>query len=173
MIDRVPRYPGRVLITPESGSAYYATIERADQPTQAGTPLNKATLLSDATADLLKLAADDPTVNEALAKLASSKTGLVSGTYTGTYTRSNTSQYRLIELDFTPSLVIIGTKSYAVISIKMENFTCGGAFGQSGTILSEEYGCTENGFYTCCGAYSYAHGCDDYLGNVYHYVAFE
>ena len=51
MNDRVPTNPGRVLITPENGAAaYYATMTRADNPTQEGTPLNKATLLKDATA---------------------------------------------------------------------------------------------------------------------------
>ena len=38
--DRVPQKPGRVKITPENGTAFYATIERADEPIQEGTPLN-------------------------------------------------------------------------------------------------------------------------------------
>lgn len=42
--DRVSKKPGRVKITPESGSAYYATMERADNPTTAGTPLTAANL---------------------------------------------------------------------------------------------------------------------------------
>ena len=51
MQDRVPVNPGRVLIAPEDGSpAYYATMTRADNPTQEGTPLNKASLLKDVTA---------------------------------------------------------------------------------------------------------------------------
>ena len=44
MIDRVPTLPGRTKITKADGSTEYVTIERADEPTQAGTPLNKATL---------------------------------------------------------------------------------------------------------------------------------
>lgn len=53
MKDRVSLYPGRVLITPEDGSTpYHATLTRADEPTQEGTPLNKANLLTDATAAL-------------------------------------------------------------------------------------------------------------------------
>ena len=53
MEDRVPVNPGRVLITPEDGSpAYYATMTRADNPTQEGTRLNKASLLKDVTASL-------------------------------------------------------------------------------------------------------------------------
>ena len=38
--DRVPGKPGRVKITPETGTAFYATMERADDPIQIGTPLN-------------------------------------------------------------------------------------------------------------------------------------
>ena len=61
MQDRAPTpgQEGRVLITPEDGSApYYATIEMADNPTNPGTPLNKDSLLKDATAALFKLGAD-------------------------------------------------------------------------------------------------------------------
>ena len=39
-IDRVPQKPGRVKITPENGTAYYATMERADEPVIEGTALN-------------------------------------------------------------------------------------------------------------------------------------
>ena len=38
--DRVPQKPGRVKITPENGTAYFATLERADEPIEVGTPLN-------------------------------------------------------------------------------------------------------------------------------------
>ena len=55
MQDRVSVNPGRVLITPESGEPYYATLERADNPSVVGTPLNKANLLSDASAALYGL----------------------------------------------------------------------------------------------------------------------
>lgn len=50
MKDRVPVYPGRVTLTPVSGQANTYDMVRADQPTQEGTPLNKNTLLKDATA---------------------------------------------------------------------------------------------------------------------------
>lgn len=42
-IDRVPQKPGRVKITPEEGTAFYALLERADEPIQVGTPLNAGT----------------------------------------------------------------------------------------------------------------------------------
>lgn len=41
--DRVPEKPGRVKITPEEGTAFYALLERADEPIQVGTPLNAGT----------------------------------------------------------------------------------------------------------------------------------
>ena len=58
MKDRVPLYPGRVTLTPVSGQANTYDLTRADQPTQEGTPLNKASLLKDATAALFGLGTD-------------------------------------------------------------------------------------------------------------------
>ena len=55
MLDRVPLYPGRVKLTPVSGQENVYDMVRADQPTQEGTPLNKASLLKDATAALFDL----------------------------------------------------------------------------------------------------------------------
>lgn len=49
MQDRVSLYPGRVTLTPVAGQANTYDMERADSPTQAGTPLSKASLLKDAT----------------------------------------------------------------------------------------------------------------------------
>ena len=60
MKDRIPRYPGRVKITPESGAAYFATMERADDPKQQGDALNKQNLLPDEVAEKLGL---DPAEN--------------------------------------------------------------------------------------------------------------
>lgn len=48
MKDRVPTQPNRVKITHSDGSTEYVTWERADEPTQEGTALNKATLFADA-----------------------------------------------------------------------------------------------------------------------------
>ena len=55
MKDRVPLYPGRVTLTPVSGQANTFDLVRADQPTQEGTPINKASLLKDTTAALFGL----------------------------------------------------------------------------------------------------------------------
>lgn len=43
--DRVPTRPNRMKITPENGGAsWYGTIERADEPSVEGTPVNAANL---------------------------------------------------------------------------------------------------------------------------------
>lgn len=55
MQDRVSLYPGRVKLEPVAGQANTYDLTRADQPTQEGTPLNKASLLKDSTAALLGL----------------------------------------------------------------------------------------------------------------------
>lgn len=70
MQDRVPTYPGRVKLTPVSGQENTYDMVRADEPTQEGTPLNKASLLSDETAAALELSQSDPTVNDALYALS-------------------------------------------------------------------------------------------------------
>ena len=44
-VDRVPTRPGRIKITPENGSApWYGVMERADEPSVVGTPINAANL---------------------------------------------------------------------------------------------------------------------------------
>lgn len=72
MTDRVPTpgKEGRVKITPESGSAFYATLEMADEPTQEGTPLNKATFLKDSTAELFGFIPETAVPDDAFAKCA-------------------------------------------------------------------------------------------------------
>ena len=42
VVDRVSTYPGRVKLTRADGTVEYVTWERADEPTVAGTPINKA-----------------------------------------------------------------------------------------------------------------------------------
>lgn len=44
IVDRVPKYAGRIKLTPVSGQADLFTMTRADEPTVEGTPLDKATL---------------------------------------------------------------------------------------------------------------------------------
>lgn len=92
MKDRVPTYPGRVRLIPVAGQENTYDIVRADEPQQEGTPINKATLLDDTTAEKLGLTGD-PTVNQALAGILRKPiqaTLTVSGwtAVTGGYTQS-------------------------------------------------------------------------------------
>lgn len=64
MKDRIPRYPGRVKLEPVAGQTNVYDMIRADEPTQEGTPLNKASLLTDDTAASFGLDAS-ATVNDA------------------------------------------------------------------------------------------------------------
>ena len=133
MKNRVPANPGRVLITPEDGSAaFYATLTRADNPTEEGDPLSKETLLTDATAALYGLDAT-AVPDEVLAaareliataqSTADSKCKIVSGSYvgTGTYGEDNKNS---LTFDSPPKLLIIassgsssygGSKSYILL----------------------------------------------------------
>ena len=44
--DRQPTLPNRRKITPEGGEPFYATVEMADEPTVAGTPVTRAGLMA-------------------------------------------------------------------------------------------------------------------------------
>lgn len=47
MQDRVPTYPGRVLLEPVSGEPNKYDLSMADEPTAAGSAYNKANVLPD------------------------------------------------------------------------------------------------------------------------------
>lgn len=67
MKDRKPKYPGRVMLTPVEGQSGVYDMERADEPEDVGTPLNKKSLLTDETAAEIGLQpGDNPTPNDAL-----------------------------------------------------------------------------------------------------------
>lgn len=65
MKDRIPLYPGRVKLEPVAGQTGLYDMTRADEPTEPGTPLSKATLLADDTAALYGLT-ETATVNDTL-----------------------------------------------------------------------------------------------------------
>jgi hypothetical protein len=46
IVDRVPTHAGRIKLTPVAGRPNYFDMERADEPTVEGTPLDKATFNS-------------------------------------------------------------------------------------------------------------------------------
>lgn len=81
MQDREPTYPGRVTLTPVYGLANTYDMERADRPLQEGTPLNKASLLKDATAALYGKTAE-AVPDDMLSVLSKSVLAQTTGKYT-------------------------------------------------------------------------------------------
>lgn len=97
----------------------YEYLLPADEPTDAGTPLNKATLLTDETAEALGLEVSntsDPTVDEALAKLrqlvstvqagVDNGVKISTGSYIGTGTAGADNPCSLT-FEFNPKLLIV------------------------------------------------------------------
>lgn len=56
MQDRISNHPNRWVLTPVTGETDTYDFTRADDPTQVGTPLNKATFLPDAVAAAIEAA---------------------------------------------------------------------------------------------------------------------
>ena len=119
MKNRVPANPGRVLITPEDGSAaFYATVTRADNPTEEGDPLSKETLLNDATAVLYGLdatAVPDEVLAAARSLIstaqstADSRSKIETGSYIGTGTYGSDNPCSLT-LPFPPKFGVIASR---------------------------------------------------------------
>lgn len=105
MKDRISTYPGRVKMTPVSGQTNVYTMERVDQPSQAGTPLNKNTFLKDATAALFGLT-DSAVPDDVLSMIGSHYGRIVTGSYTGTGTYGSSNKNSLT-FPFVPKLVFI------------------------------------------------------------------
>ena len=120
MQDRVSLYPGRVKLVPVAGQENTYDMVRADSPTQEGTPLNKDSLLKDATAALL--GGDSSMLpDEALVILktlvdnaqtsADEKAKIQTGSYVGTGTYGTANPCSLT-FDFEPLFgIILGNKS--------------------------------------------------------------
>lgn len=73
MKDRIPTNPGRIKLTPVPNQQNTFDLQLVDGATEPGTPLNKATLLSDAAAATVwrsQDVPDDPTPSLALEQLA-------------------------------------------------------------------------------------------------------
>lgn len=166
MKDRVSLYPGRVLISPEDGSTpYHATLTRADEPTQEGTPLNKANLLTDATEISIWGSANNRTINEALSKLqaqistaqstANSKARIQTGSYVGTGTKG-ASNPCILTFDALPYYVgIVSAVDKYTTSATCRSWgrdasssaSSSSANGILTELLSESYPETANGWY--------------------------
>ena len=85
MKDRVSKYPGRVKLIPVEGQENVYDLRRADEPEEEGTPLNAATFLRDATAELAGLsrmgseATPDDVFNVLLKRLTAGTEDLTAG----------------------------------------------------------------------------------------------
>lgn len=114
MQDRIPTKPNRWSMKDvATQETTLVELTRADEPTQEGTPLNKASFLKDATAALFGLTSA-AVPDDILAAIASGRSKIESGTYSGTgvYGSGNANS---ITFGFTPKLVIIrttGTSNY-------------------------------------------------------------
>lgn len=136
VLDRVPRYPGRVTLTPVAGQNNTYDLVRADQPTQEGTLLNKAlldqkayTLTRDVTIYVTTGGNDSTgdgtsakpylTVNRALADLPKYLGGYTAtiNIATGTYPE------RVVVSGFTGGTLILGTdgSSITVYGLTVQN----------------------------------------------------
>ena len=108
MQDRIPMYPGRVVMTPVPGKVNTYDMRRADEPTQVGDPLNKATLLTDAVAAKFGLssAAVPNDVFSKIRSLFDTKTEfeIISYVGTGTAGKSNPTS---VTFSKAPSLIIM------------------------------------------------------------------
>ncbi len=115
MKNRVPRYKNRYKMTLPDKTVQYVTLERADEPTEVGTPLNKENLLPDTTATKLGLTSA-ATPNDALlallAKIQGTQTDLLKysrievGSYTGT-DNCGESNPNTLTFERTPQIVFI------------------------------------------------------------------
>ena len=81
MKDRIPTKPGRVQLVPVTGQTNLYDMTMADEPTEAGTALNKANLLSDAAAQAVWPNVldrpSDPVPSEAFIALGNRRTVLL------------------------------------------------------------------------------------------------
>lgn len=197
MQDRVSQYPGRVKLTPVSGQENVYDMEWADGATVAGTPLNKANLLTDSTASRFGLSSS-ATVNQVFGKLynaaivsgstvkkpngtsitipASSVSGIADAVFvTGTYTGDD-SETRTISLGFKAGAVLIEVET------GLRNSSTSNIFG--GLVLQDYpliagYGgaeiveITSSGFRINNGSPGKVGNSHNQDGTVYYYIAFK
>lgn len=108
MKDRISTYPGRVRLIPVEGQENVFDLTRADEPIQEGTPLNKNSLLKDATAALFGMTdyALPDEVFAAIATMLIGKPGIETGSYVGTG-NAGQSYPNSLTFDFKPKILII------------------------------------------------------------------
>lgn len=120
MKDRIVEYPHRYQMVP-AGEDFYDLLPAPGHVTQEGTPINKATLLSDSTAAALGLAGD-PTVDNALNAVGNALAGgvrIATGSYVGTGI-SGAANPNVLTFDFEPYVVFVFQSQYGVAQTYQE-----------------------------------------------------
>lgn len=131
MQDRISNHPNRWVLTPVAGETNTYDFTRADDPTVAGTPLNKATFLPDATAAAVEAATGESGIAlpaDALDAIATFLSGIgsttnigrvVTGSYTGAGGTTTTKKVTLT-FPFKPRFFVVvkGTQFVNIMSLQ-------------------------------------------------------
>lgn len=146
MKDRIPKYPGRVTLTPVEGQANTFDMIRADEPEQEGTPLNKATLLTNETASLFGLG-EDATVDEVLSIAGESLNSLTDSVFSGcsmvtfNYTGTGTSERKTFTVGGKPLMAFVfGGIAAGTTTMNRMELVRGNTYARSGYNTQE--GCS-------------------------------
>ena len=179
MQDRIANYPGRWKLTPVAGETDVYDFERADDPISAGTPLNKATFLTDATAAAIAaLTGNTPTLpTEALDELAAIFAGMgvtdiahvEFGSYTGAGAHGQNNPNTLIFTYKPRMLFVVKSTSYLNSTSDTLHWIYGSTTDRSGV----KYTMTDNTiswYTTSTGSSADAYQCNE-SGATYYYLA--
>lgn len=133
-VDRQANRPNRYKVIPDSGSAYYVTLERADEPSVLGTPINAENLNMLYGTHNARL---DFKIYASLADI-----GLSAGSETIAAVAGNLPNQSVLIFSVTTSNAAIYPTSYGLVTVKRT----------SSTRISFEFlatsGVSYNGFYS-------------------------
>lgn len=134
MTNRDVQYPPRYRMQFNNGEEFIVWLyPEPGEVFEAGTELNKSTLLTDKTAAALGLTSGDPTVNDALAVIAaalSKSVRVAVGSYTGTGTYGQSAPNSL-SFDFAPDVVFVFKDSYVPVEVSEDGHGVHYAFSNS------------------------------------------
>lgn len=179
MQDRVATYPNRWKLTPVAGQTNVYDFERADEPVVAGTPLDKATFLTDTTAAAIAaLTGNTPTLpTEALDELAGIFAGMgvtdiahvEFGSYVGAG-QHGASHPNTLTFNYEPRMLFVAkSTTYLDSTSDTLHWIYGLAIGRSGV----KYTVTDNTiswYTTSTGSSADAYQCNE-SGATYYYLA--
>ena len=120
VVDRVPTYPGRVIMNPVAGQANTFDMVRDDQPIVEGTPINAALFnsIQDSIQDEINNCANltlsnvsDESFNAKLLDAGIGKIIVGSGSESGRSSSSQITIHITVDLGFKPKAVLLATKT--------------------------------------------------------------